>query len=499
MTEQPSPAPAPGRGKMILAIAVTAIVVGAVVGIAVHFLTPASSTPNTTPSNKVTVTMPVYSSEYAGLKQLVPSFEKQYPNVTVDLTSYSYTDLQTQEFDAMGTNSSTWSVYMWDCVWAGTVAQGHTYNLSTLQTEFPNLWANYSSVDGPSTTWNLQQQTYADHANGQAFGLVWNANVQVLFYNKTLFDSSANQNAFKSMFGYTMPNPANGMNLTQFMNVSQFFTQKTSGTGVTVNPNSPTQYGTTLINAEHGLYYEFLNFFAPYRYSTAGNSTFGDQSSNVKSIGAHYGSYFGVQNGNVVSAVNSQLGTQALEYYGNLSQYAPSPVTTTYGEGQSDYTQGTSATLVGWVLQGASILSAVGSKNFAIAPMPGGWPDDGTWQIGVNSHAANAWAAYAWFLYVTDPSSEQLLWNTTTSMPGNIAVAHALSTQPANSWMTEGFASLNGTGAGLYGASHRSSIPQTLEMEYSMSTYFSDYLDGTISASTAISDVNAAWQGDGVP
>jgi len=469
----PPPSRRGGRSALYAVIAVLVVVV---LVLAVLYVTKPTAPSKTTTSSVAVVNMPVYSAVYPGVLNLSKEFMNANPGIKVTLTSYSYDDLQTQEFDAIATHSSQWSVFMWDCIWAGTMATA-TYRWNVLEADYPSVWAQYSHVDSPNNTFPLQQEAYDTTPSGQTFGLVWNANVQTLFYNASLFSNATIQNEFKTMFGFPLPNPVDGMNLTVFQDVANFFTKS-------YNSNSPTQYGVALMNRGHDIFYEFLNFFAPFRMSPQGIAEYGQPPYS-------YFTYFGSVNGTVVPAVNGTIGLQALEYYGNISKDAPAPVTTGYGEAQSYFTSGTTAMLLGWGLQGIPIISQIGMKNFGIAPVPGGWPDDGVWSIGVNQYAANPEAAWKWVLFLTSPSSEEYLWNTTSSVPGNVTAANSLVS--AYPWLQIALNSLEGHGTGIYGAAHRPTIPQLLQLEYGMTEYFDEYLTGTISAQTAISDLVVSW------
>jgi multiple sugar transport system substrate-binding protein len=326
-------------------------------------------------------------------------YEEQ-KGVHINIDSYPQTEWRERLFTEIAARSPHYDIWIID-VPEGALIANHSVNLLDFILDSkvvdPKLFSPDTFIPrlivqatyDPKHTWNppmeLQMPSYTWQGpvtmdtfqkmkkDGLGFyGIPFHPNVLVLAYRKDYFDNPDYKTKFKAKYGYELGPPEDWK---QFVDVASFFTKS-------ANPDSPTEYGATLMAKKHeSLYCDWRTWLASY---------------GVFEIGK-----------DMVPSFNSDKGVEATQFYKDLmDKYKVVPQaakTWTWDEVTTAFGSGLTAMAMNYhrMLLDPAIEQKGGQVGFA--KVPGVRQADGTitrsphygsYYFALNKYAGNHQAAY---------------------------------------------------------------------------------------------------------
>jgi len=213
------------------------------------------------------------------------------------------------------------------------------------------------------------------------YGIPFHPNVLVTAYRKDLFDDPKNKDAFKAKYGYDLAAPADWK---QYVDVCSFFTKS-------INPDSPTEYGCTLMAKKHeSLYCDWRTWLL---------------STGVFEIGT-----------DMVPSFNTEKGVETTQFYKDLmDKYKVVPQaakTWTWDEVATAFGSGLTALAMNYhrMQLDPEIVAKGGEVGFA--PVPGERQADGSvtlaphygsYYLALNKYAGHQKDAYKFIEWLASP------------------------------------------------------------------------------------------------
>jgi multiple sugar transport system substrate-binding protein len=251
-----------------------------------------------------------------------------------------------------------------------------------------HAWNPPMELQMPEYTWKgpVSMDTFRKmkEAGLGFYGIPFHPNVLVTAYRKDLFEDPKNQSAFKAKYGYDLGPPADWK---QYVDVCGFFTKS-------INPDSPTEYGCTLMAKKHeSLYCDWRTWLASY---------------GVFEIGT-----------DMVPSFNSDKGVEATQFYKDLmDKYKVVPQaakTWTWDEVATAFGSGLTAVAMNYhrMELDPDIIKKGGSVGFA--PVPGQREADGSirtaphygsYYLALNKYGANQKAGYKFIEWLASPQEQ---------------------------------------------------------------------------------------------
>lgn len=349
---------------------------------------------------------------YVGVEATVEAMKdaaqkyKTQTGIDVVVDSFPQTAMREKLFAEVSAKSSYYDVFLCDGPWGAALAP-HLVNLlpnvNDQKITDPKLLAvedfipmtmaqcvyDQKNPSYPPMEFQLPDFAWKDpvdlkklaETNYSLIGLPFHPNVLVMAYRKDYFEDAKIKEKFKQQYNRDLAPPEDW---DQFLEVTKFFTKS-------INPDSPTKYGATLMAKKH-------------------ESLYCDWRTWARTFGA-------VEiDENMEPKFNSEMGVRATEYYNDLiSKYKvvpPSAVTSTWDEVTTQFGSGETAIAMNY--HRMELDPAVTEKGgiAGFAPVPGlrqkdgtitRSPHYGTYFLAVNAYSKNQRWAYDLILNASSP------------------------------------------------------------------------------------------------
>lgn len=308
------------------------------------------------------------------LKDQLDDFE-ELTGIKVDLQMAPLDDVVQKETLAFESKSGAYDIVAAPYQFLGNMVENKYIQAlePLMENESINIIEDFDKEDIIEGMWKASGEW-----KGAYYGVPANSCIDIFMYRKDLFENEEEKAAFKEKYGYDLEVPTDW---DSYMDIAEFFTRKKGETlmGETLDKNF---YGVSMSGKRHdATTCEWMNYMWSF-----GGGIF-DEEGNI--------------------AVNSDKSIAALEYYKELSQYAPDGVTSkTWDEVTTELQQGISAMSVLFndcapALEDESASSVVGKMGYGAIPI-GEAPAAhyGAWGYYIPADAPNpeaAWVFLQWF------------------------------------------------------------------------------------------------------
>lgn len=320
---------------------------------------------------------------------LAPAFT-ELTGISVELETTSWDQMYDQAIRDMEAASGIYDfVYIEQDIIYGYLANDYLVDLTQLLEDNPDLAAPGFSFDNFTTFINY----FRDPENEHVFGIPMEAFVKIYLYRTDLFEDPEIQAAFEEQYGYPL---APAITHEQYRDISEFFYNYGQ-------ENSLELWGTTVqaASGHPASFYEFFESVAP----TFGVYNWG-LSSDYRATEADGGQ------------LDSDLTTEALQYWLDLLQFAPPESTSsTWDEVAATFAAGRAAQgLVygenaAWIATDDTRSTVTGNVGVALPPLSEGvleaaeagegyigYYDGGAFGLPVSSNNPEATALWLQFL-----------------------------------------------------------------------------------------------------
>ncbi|AFZ70794.1 ABC-type sugar transport system, periplasmic component [Caldisphaera lagunensis DSM 15908] len=336
-----------------------------------------------------TITVFMYSGGGANFlnKTVIPMFEKQYPNIKVQLITVPYSQYFSAVSTAFQANSTQYDIVLYT---HGTAYQFWPY-LLPLNNSGINVsdLLNGAMADGGY---------YYNPTNGknEMVGILFGSSFYILAYNTKLFNNTQLQQEFYNEYHFSL-NPWTWKNWTQVLDVDQFFVS-----------HNITKYGFLIADSASGNDIDYA-YTAVYYWYYENNKTV---SNGLPSGLPNWGIYFyGINSTGKfpMIALNTSVGIQALITYKELVNYEPNPLQLPVGyDNLPDLiAQNISPGAFMWNSQIDAIPKNY-SKYLAFAPLPGGYAEPGPTFLGISKFSTHVKAAELFLQFLVSPQVQVL-------------------------------------------------------------------------------------------
>lgn len=349
---------------------------------------------------------------YVGVEANVKSMEyaaEKYEKLTgieIKIDSFPQTAMREKLFSELSSRSSYYDVILVDGPWAAPTAP-HLMNLLPLvldnELTDPELFAeddfipmtmaqvvyDQENPSNPPMDYQLPEYAWKEpldikklkDTRFELIGIPFHPNVLILAYRKDYFEDPELRAKFKEMFGRELTPPEDW---DEFVEVAKFFTKS-------YNPDSPTEYGTTLMAKKHeSLYCDWRTW----------NRTFGVVEINT----------------DMEPTFNNEKGIEATTFYKKLiKDYKVTPpgvLTWTWDEVTTSFSSGQTAMAMNYhrMTLDPEIKEKGGEAGFVAVPgerqADGSVmraPHYGTYFLAVNKYSKNPRWAYDFILHAASP------------------------------------------------------------------------------------------------
>ncbi|MGC9071078.1 MAG: extracellular solute-binding protein [Acidilobus sp.] len=416
-------------GRALISVIIVVIVIIAVLGGYLAY----------SRTSKVKLVVATYNGINTVLQLAAQEFEKERPNVEVQVVSFPWSDYVENELTVLKAGGSAYDVI--------------TFTPTSSQLFFPYVIPiNTSYLNMSDILWGQEAFGGVRYVNGsaQVMGVTIQTWVELFVYNKTIFDNSTIQQEFRQETGYTL-NPWNWTSWQEVVAASKFFVE-----------HNLTRYGFIVDdNPDHGLIDTFPAIFWWYWYR---NSTI---SCNTTTGLTGYGTMFwgcippwwGHQF--PPPAFNTSAGLQALEVLDELVKYEPSPsqVIIDYTMTGTLLSQGGVAGAVAWANDVASLSPNV-SSQFLMAPLPGGYGEPGSTFLAVSKYSKHKQLAMEFIAFVLSPQFQEQAFYLQGSIPvSKEAISEIIANSSESAYVREWLKAIMIVGENSYATPP--TVPQT--------------------------------------
>ena len=295
--------------------------------------------------------------------------------ITVDLEKAPYEDVVQKEVLAFEGKTGAYDIIAAPCEHLGKLVEnGYVQTIDGfLEDESLAVIDGFDKDDLVKNLWDASSNWKDSY-----YGVPANSCSMFMAYRKDLFENPDEQAAFKEKYGYDL---APATEWDKYRDIAEFFTRKAGDTlaGEVLENDF---YGVSMSGKKHpATTCEFLNYLWSF-----GGDIFDE-------------------NGEV--AINSDAAVEALEYYVDLTQFAPPGVTSkTWDEQVTEMQQGIAAMAIMFndgmpSLEDPSASAVIGKMGYAPVPVKarpasfyGGW---GYYIPADSSKAEAAWLFIEWF------------------------------------------------------------------------------------------------------
>lgn len=308
------------------------------------------------------------------LKEQLDDFE-ELTGITVELEMAPFDDVVQKETLAFESGSGAYDIVAAPYQYLGNMVENEYIQplAPLMENESINVIEEFDPDDIIDAMWDASGEW-----KGEYYGVPANSCVGFFMYRQDIFEDPTEQAAFKEQYGYDLEVPTDW---DTYMDVAEFLTRDAGETlmGETLEQNF---YGVSMSGKRHdATTCEWMN----YMWSFGGNIF--DEEGNI--------------------AVNSPECVEALEYYKELSQYAPDGITSkTWDEVTTELQQGISAMAILFndcapALEDETASAVVGKMGYGAIPV-GEAPAAhyGAWGYYIPTDSQNpeaAWMFLQWF------------------------------------------------------------------------------------------------------
>ncbi len=418
----------------------------------------------------------------AYLKAVGSQFEKENPNVVVQVNSVGYSDMSTTALSALQGRTAPPDIFMYYASQSPALAP-YLYNLnSTLGQKYLNS-ANYLSGD-------LASGGFAPNTTGSGYNFIGipihTVVGYILVYNKTVFNNPSLESGFYSKYHFNIT-PSKLGNWTALNDVSNYVSTHTSFNGI--NNKYALMFPDS---ASHSIIDTFYNLFYPYGQGKPVTGIPMDSSPN-------YWTYFGFQNNKVNISYNNNYGVQALKMYKNLTGYEPSVASQPIGYSQQELYFGTGDYSMG--LAWSSFLptyensSSKVKNDLGISLLPGGYTGYSPTFLGVNPYSANISLDLKFLQFASSNSEFSMGIKNYSFVPSTYTGLSSASKLPGFSWLSQvnnysATIKVNKTYSQVF--MKASPLFSTLIPDFNDQVY--KYLTGTTTPRDALNTAAQEWQ-----
>ena len=183
------------------------------------------------------ITLRIALREYADFENAMAALIERYtadkPDVTIEAVPLNLETLHRELFTSHGLRSGKWDMalivtdWLADAVSGGDIENLTSYMLAEPCPDWPKGWA--------------QSLTEPLDFDGEYYSIPWHDGPECLIYRRDLFESLAEQAAFRSAYGYDLGPPRNW---AQFEDIARFFTRPSEGLYGTVFACYPDGHNT---------------------------------------------------------------------------------------------------------------------------------------------------------------------------------------------------------------------------------------------------------------
>ena len=382
-----------GIAKTTLAVLIIIIIVVAGVGIYFAYTMTTSSSTTTGLSGSITVAAESGYNDGA-LKKIATDFMAANPGTTVNVVTLSFdTALQSYQ-TAFSAYQSSYDVLFFPNVgYIGSIEQ-YLLDLNPYVNNpsyFPASW-NYSDF--------LPSMVAPFQINGHLYAIPNTGDAMLFFYRPSFFNSTANQAAFQSQYGYALPDPGKvTLTLRQTVDIANFF-----------NGAHGAKYGIEFMTGpgDDDMIQTFLTHHGGPRTAPNATTAYGK-------VTAPYGNMF-TSDGKILT--NTPMFQNALSDFVQLVKTSEDPLTATFTTVPGTFQAGDAPMMVYWsypILFLGSNTSAV-AGDWAVAPTtPGGISETGGVGLGIFKYTHNLPLALAFEEFATNPT-ESLVYTTVNGL-----------------------------------------------------------------------------------
>ena len=385
------------RGIAKTTLAVLIIVIIVVAGVGIYF-----AYTSTTSGGTITVAAESGYND-AALKKIATDFMAANPGTTVNIAELSFdTALQSYQ-TAFSANQSSYDVLFFPNVgYIGSIQQ-YLLDLNPYvnnPTYFPSSW-NFSDF--------LPSMIAPFQIGGHLYAIPNTGDAMLFFYRPSCFNSTANQAAFQTQFGYALPDPGKQtMSLKQTVDVANFF----NGGAHACASGLPTpKYGMEFMTGpgDDDMIQTFLTLLGGPRTASNATAAYG-------TVTAPYGDMF-TSGGKILS--NTPMFQNAVSDFVQLIKDSEDPLTATFTTVPGTFQAGDAPMMVYWsypiLFLGNSTQSKVAS-DWAVAPTtPGGISETGGVGLGIYKHTQNLDLSLKFLEFATNPT-ESVIYTTVSGL-----------------------------------------------------------------------------------
>jgi len=391
-----------GIAKTTLAVLVIVIIIVAGVGIYFAYTATTSTTTSTGLSGHITVAAESGYND-AALKKIASDFMAANPGTTVNVVTLSFDTALTSYETAFSANQSSYDVLFFPNVgYIGSIQQ-YLLDLNPYvnnPTYFPSSW-NYSDI--------LPSMLAPFQISGHLYAIPNTGDAMLFFYRPSCFNSTANQAAFQTKYGYALPDPGKvTLTLQQTVDVANFFN---GGTYACATGTPTPKYGMEFMTGpgDDDMIQTFLTLLGGPRTASNATSLYGQ-------VSAPYGDMF-TSDGKILSSTPMFQG--ALSDFIQLIKDSEDPLTATFTTVPGTFEAGDAPMMVYWSYPILFLSNSSQSKvwnDWAVAPItPGGVSETGGVGLGIFKYTQNLRLSLAFVEFATT-SSESVLYTTQDSL-----------------------------------------------------------------------------------
>jgi len=374
------------RGITKTTLAVLVIVIIIIAGVAAYFAYTSMTTTSTSTGLSGHITVAAESGyNDAALRKIASDFMTANPGTTVTVVTLSFdTALQSYE-TAFSANQSSYDVLFFPNVgYIGSIQQ-YLLDLNPYvnnPTYFPTSW-NYSDF--------LPSMLAPFQIGGHLYAIPNTGDAMLFFYRPSFFNSTANQAAFQTQFGYALPDPGKQvLTLQQTVDVANFF-----------NGAHGAKYGMEFMTGpgDDDMIQTFLTLLGGPRTASNATSLYG-------AVSAPYGDMF-TSDGKLLT--NTAMFKGALSDFAQLIKDSEDPLTATFTTVPGTFQAGDAPMMVYWsypiLFLGNKTSSPAVWNDWAVAPTtPGGISETGGVGLGIFKYTQNLPLSLAFEEFATNPT-----------------------------------------------------------------------------------------------
>jgi len=381
------------RGIAKTTLAVLVIVIIVIAGIGAYF-----AYTSMTPGPHITVAAESGYND-AAIEKIASDFMAANPGDKVTVVTLSFdTALQSYE-TAFAANQSSYDVLFFPNVgYIGSIQQ-YLLDLNPYvnnPTYFPSSW-NYTDF--------LPSMLAPFQINGHLYAIPNTGDAMLFFYRPSCFNSTANQAAFQTQFGYALPDPGKQtLSMQQTVDVANFFN---GGSHACASGTPTPKYGMEFMTGpgDDDMIQTFLTLLGGPRTASNATSLYG-------SVTAPYGDMF-TSDGKLLT--NTPMFQQAVGQFVQLIHDSEDPLTATFTTVPGTFEAGDAPMMVYWSYPILFLGNATQSKvasDWAVAPTtPGGISETGGVGLGIYKYTQNLQLALKFEEFATNPT-ESIVYTT---------------------------------------------------------------------------------------